>query len=234
MYENLFDEKHRLVKASGLNVLSKRESQSGENESDLLCRDCDNKKLGRLEDYAKRVLYSGNLGESQKIEVCNQLHPDGKLTSTYCKNINYVKFKLFLLSILWRSSISRGDFFTEVCLRKKEEILRKMLYEEDPKSQLDFPCVILSFKFYQRKIASFVISSPRKIKSEKGTYYVFQIGQLVMMFFVSPEDVPNFVTDAAITPEGRMRIIHLDEENGKDLMNKIFGKEITAALYLHT
>lgn len=232
MYEDLFDEKHRVIRTDGLDTSTARPMQSGEKEGGILCGDCDNKKLGSLENYAKRALYSGQLNDSQRISAQNERHPDGKLTSTHCKNIDYVKFKLFLLSLLWRASISKLDFFKEVDLGPKEEILRKMIYENDPKSQLDFPCMVSSFRFLHRKMTSGIISSPRKIRSEKGTRYIFQIGQLVFMFFVSEADIPDFLRDAAITPEKNMRIIHFNNEQGENLMKRYFGEVMTQALYL--
>lgn len=232
MYEDLFDDKHRMIRTYGLDPSTARPVQSGEKEGDILCGDCDNKRLGSLEDYAKRALYSGQLNDSQKISAQNQLHPDGELTSTYCENIDYAKFKLFLLSLLWRASISKLDFFEKVSLGPKEEVLRKMIYENDPQSQLDFPCMVSSFRSLHRQMTSGIISSPLRTRSEKGTRYIFQIGQLVLMFFVSEADTPDFLQDAAITPNNKMRIVHFSNEQGENLMKAYFGETMTKALYL--
>ncbi|MDZ7741060.1 MAG: hypothetical protein U5Q03_04740 [Bacteroidota bacterium] len=84
-------------------------------DSNILCEECDNKILGNLESYSSIVL-----GE----ESGNQdLYP------TYEKKINQIKseiftfrkcklFKIqtFLLSIIWRASISRQKIFDSVSL----------------------------------------------------------------------------------------------------------------------
>lgn len=234
MYRDLFDEKHRLVKTMGVDVSGAKKIQTGEKERNILCQKCDNEMLGSLEEYACRALFTGKGKDIKNISTQNQLHPDGVLTSTYCQNLNYTKFKLFLLSILWRASISKLDFFKQVQLGPIKESIRKMIFENRPLSQVDLPCMVLSFRYLQRHMTSRVITSPRKIRSEKGTRYLFQIGQLVLVFFVSKNDTPEWLRDAAITPEGKMRIVHLDNERGKTLMENLFGPIAVRALYLAT
>ena len=233
MYRNLFDENHRMVRTQGLDISSARKIQSGEHEGHILCQQCDNEILGSMEGYAHKVLFTPLGNGPDDIRTQNVLHPDGKLTSTLCENLDYAKFKLFLLSLLWRASISQLDFFKIVQLGpKKEESIRKMIFDNDPLSQLDFPCMVSSFRGLQRNMTSGVISSPRRVRNEKGTRYVFQIGQLVLVFFVSESDTPEWLQDAAITTENKMRILHFSNEMGRDLMETYFGPVMTQALYL--
>jgi len=220
MYQDLYDENHKMIMTAGLDVASARKMQTGEKEGGILCRRCDNETLGSLEGYANRVLFTGK----EKIRVQNVLHPDGILTSTLCENLDYTKFKLFLLSILWRSSISKRPFFSNVQLGPIEEDIRKMIFENMPLEQMDFPCLVSSWRHTQRRMTSSVITSPRRIRGENGgTRYIFQIGQLVLMFFVSKHDRPEWLHDASITPENKMRIVHFGNEQGKDLMEGLFG-----------
>lgn len=58
MYKDLFDEKHRLIRTTGLDVPSAKKLQTGEREGNILCQQCDNVVLGSLEGYACRVLVS--------------------------------------------------------------------------------------------------------------------------------------------------------------------------------
>ncbi len=232
MYQDLFDEKHRMVRTLGLDLSTAKRIQGGEKEGNILCQQCDNEIIGSFENYASRAIFSGKGKDVQKIKIQNQLHPDGILTSTFCENVDYVRFKLFLLSLLWRAGISKLDFFKEVKLGSKEEQLRKMIFENTPFSQLDFPCFVSSFRGINRRMTSGVISSPRKIRGEKGTRYIFQIGQLVLMYFVSKEDMPLWMQDAAITPENKMRIVHFDNQRGREFMNAFFGSTFAKAMKL--
>ncbi len=107
-----------------------------------------------------------------------------------------------------------------------------MIFDDKPLSQMDFPCMVSSFRYFQRRMASGIITSPRKIRSEKGTRYLFQIGQLVLVFFVSKNDTPEWLRDAAIIPEGEMRIVHFDDKRGETLMKNLFGPIVVQALSL--
>ena len=50
------------------------------------------------------------------------------LESMLISNVDYTRFKLFLLSILWRGSITSNPLFVNVKLEKtKEEEIRLML-----------------------------------------------------------------------------------------------------------
>jgi hypothetical protein len=49
--------------------------------------------------------------------------------------------KLFQLSILWRASVAKGDFFSKVKLKPRhEEEIRKMLLNGEPGKEDRYPC----------------------------------------------------------------------------------------------
>ena len=61
MYQDLFDEKHRIFEVlfkPDLQLQNKTR-QSGVYDKDILCDKCDNKVLGSLERYASLALYGG-------------------------------------------------------------------------------------------------------------------------------------------------------------------------------
>ncbi len=96
----------------------------------LLCFDCE-KKLGNYETYSSKVL--SNLNKSPfKIS-------DNGIFKIY-ENIEYKRIKLFVLSILWRSSIASDNFFCDINLNKKhEEKIRLLLLSDDPGMELEYP-----------------------------------------------------------------------------------------------
>lgn len=108
----------------------------------LLCRSCEG-KFGKWEDYAKRTFVGG-----KNIQI---VQTKGEIL---IQNIDYIKFKLLQLSLLWRMSVSKSAFFKTVSLgQKHEEILRQALLNEDPLRPEDYPCALdlltLGGKFYQ-------------------------------------------------------------------------------------
>ena len=102
---------------------SLKEHSTGAYDSNILCENCDNKIFSqKYEDYSSKVyqFLDGEIESFKGIEIKpyrNEKGVKGKLI----KNIDYAKFKLFLLSILWIASISKRPFFQEVALGDKHE-----------------------------------------------------------------------------------------------------------------
>lgn len=94
----------------------------------LLCDKCE-QKIGRYEKYYKEAVHL----RRHKIEIIQ----DDKVD--IIRNLDYRKIKLFLLSILWRMSISSLSQFTNVSLANDEEIIRKLILEENPRRSQEYP-----------------------------------------------------------------------------------------------
>jgi hypothetical protein len=93
------------------------------NKEPLLCWDCE-QKIKAYEDYAKALLF-----EPKKLNVTITDTP----TKRYITGIDYDKFRLFQLSILWRARISSQAFFSNVQLDSfRNRALRRMIDEEQP------------------------------------------------------------------------------------------------------
>jgi len=94
----------------------------------LLCDKCE-QKIGRYEKYYKESVHLSR----HKIEIIqgNKVAIIG--------NLDYSKIKLFILSILWRMSISSLSHFTNVSLANDEEIIRKLILEENPGRSREYP-----------------------------------------------------------------------------------------------
>src|SRR6185295_6749969 len=132
LYKPLRDEKHRYI---GLEVTQQKGAnrillQKGIREY-LLCGDCE-QRLAKYERYAAEVLRKLP-GTSRK--------PPG--TVVHVTGLNYTKFKLFQLSLLWRAGVSRQASFQEVNLGPHEERLRGMVLEGDPGKPTDYGCILM-------------------------------------------------------------------------------------------
>jgi len=92
---------------------------NGEYEANILCEHCDNTIIGRFEDYAARFI-QGDLSTKIKSKITAS---NGKefLELTDDTNYDYSLYKLFLLSILWRASISSRPFFSKLKLSPEVE-----------------------------------------------------------------------------------------------------------------
>jgi|SRR5271156_3457859 len=59
------------------------------------------------------------------------------------EGIDYPRFEIFQMSVLWRASVSTLDFFRLVSLGLREERLRKMLLVGEPGEPEEFGCVVI-------------------------------------------------------------------------------------------
>jgi hypothetical protein len=170
-YKPLYDSKHRFNVIALTESEKNRYEQKGLREK-LLCDDCE-QQIGQYEDHVRRIFYGG--------------------TGIYIKNgnpivisgIDYQKFKLFQLSLLYRAAISNLEFFHNISLGPHEEIIRKMLLEENPGKKLEYPCLILMLLIQSKEIIDAMIYPPQELRIEGHYSYRFILGGCFWIFFVS-------------------------------------------------
>lgn len=196
----------------------KQKKQKEDFDRNILCADCDNRIIGGYEDYAKKSMYGENL-DPKIAPVCkNYINPGDGIEYSVCKNIDYGKFKLFLLSLLWRASITTRPLFGEVSLGKThEERLRKMIYENIIPSEHEYPIMMTSFMRTEHNLRN-LIGQPKRIKMMGGLNgYVFLIDSVQFLFAVtSPEHaIPEYLKQFTIKESGEIFVAHLP--NGQEL-----------------
>ena len=100
----------------------------------MLCGSCEG-LLNRWETYANGVLFwSGS--------TLGRIVPEG-----FEIKVDYSKFKLYALSILWRMSISSRPEFKNVSLGAiHEETLRSAILAENPLSPNEYPLMLTAFR----------------------------------------------------------------------------------------
>ena len=75
MYKGIGDEKNRMFEISSSDPLKKKTVQSGAYEEHILCADCDNNILSKLERYANNNLYSQSFRqENENFEQITNVH----------------------------------------------------------------------------------------------------------------------------------------------------------------
>ena len=178
----------------------------------LLCHECE-QKIGVFEDYAKRFLY----GSSDPIRLQLPLQKDPLFTA------EYKRMKLFQLSILWRASEAKGEFFSTIVLEDEHrERLRQMLVREDPGVAEDFFCTML------RLVSSPTVQQVQKlhgISDETGMFapiahkndgwqlFTFVMGGIVWSFCVSECGVPEILKHSYIKENGQFWLMSMSADN---------------------
>lgn len=194
LYKPLYDEKHRFHALSNDPDERNRMLQKGVREY-LLCLSCEG-KLSIWEKYAAEVL-SGKLESTtervKKLVVIN--------------GVDYKKFKLFQLSILWRASVSTQGFFKQVSLGQTEETLRKMLWEENAGAVEDFGNSMCCLTFNGNVIRDLIADPTVSDRADGVSVIEFIYGGFHFTFFPYVGEKFYF-QDIFIHPSGRLVYSH--------------------------
>ena len=170
-YGLLYDPKHRYHSMTDVDAGKVEFEQKGIRER-LLCPDCE-QKLSIWENYASKFF---------KTTLPQPLNDE--LKSIRVQGVDYRRFKLFLLSVLWRASVSSHPFFEHVELGPHEERIRAMLANEDPGRPEDYGCVIFSLQFRGKNLRDFFVE-PMPARVDNHKCYRFVFAGFVFVYFVS-------------------------------------------------
>jgi hypothetical protein len=192
LYLPLYEEKHHtfLMIPKGK---EKYPPQKGIREY-LLCNDCDGKVIGKWETYSSPIIKS-----------IQDLNITRNGDEYMIQNVQYADFKLFQLSLLWRASIASVKMFKNVNIgQSHEEIIRKMLFTEDPGTPDQYGCMM--FVLDDTKNLQKTIWSPVEDAVDGFICYRFLTGRIFWYFFLPqayPKDAENFF----LTPEGTLHLV---------------------------
>jgi hypothetical protein len=117
-YGSLYDDKHRFLQVPNFqNKLPKLQKGFYEH---LLCEDCE-QHLNKYESYFADIWFRNQLIPT---------HLPGEVS--IISGLDYKRFKLFHMSILWRAGIASRKEFDNVKLGDHEERLRQLILADDP------------------------------------------------------------------------------------------------------
>lgn len=221
MYKGLFDDNHRLHEVditTGQSLTSKLK-QTGAKEENILCNHCDNEILGKLERYASMVLYGGT-----PTTIITETDSNS-ITYTRCKELDYSKFKIFLLSLLWRASISSLPIFEKIKLGPHEDIIRKMILNNTPDVPAKYPCVMITY-LNLKEMPYQIIGQPNLSREGGGYKYLFLIGGVLYIFYVSHHNIPSWVKEYSINLDGELRINHMSQKLAKATINNFVRMDL--------
>jgi hypothetical protein len=118
-----------------------KRSYIGLYDSEILCKSCDN-FLGKFDEYGRKIFLNTPL-----IELSNLNN-----MAYILRGVDTIKIRFFILSVLWRASISKREEISSIDLGPYERKLRDLLYKVyennivAAKSDLDtFPLLICKF-----------------------------------------------------------------------------------------
>ncbi|GAB2775624.1 hypothetical protein [Salinimicrobium soli] len=221
MYEGLFDEKHftSLVKLDELRIIGKK--PTGFYDKNILCKKCDNEIIGQHESYASKILHGGKFSERLKYKITSFSKDQGagKLS---VENIDYKKFKLFLLSMLWKGHISKNEFFKSINLGQKySEEIRKMLLNEDPGKETDFETMIVMYS--KDFLPAKMLIPPRKVRMSNTICYLIHIQGVSFLYKVSSGHRLESFENSKLREDNSAQFYVLEGEIARSFYNSLTG-----------
>ena len=173
LYKQAFEWDKRIVEVSSTPEQYQQIYQAGIWEH-LLCEHCDGDIVGHWESYFETEV----LAPSDHVQEC-------RADRFEIRNLNYTKVKLFLLSLLWRMSVTSRREFSNVKLNAEdEERIRQRLIDEDPGSPQHYACLLVTNPQFATAIArSFLVPSLRWTEGKE--VIMFGIGPFLWSFFLT-------------------------------------------------
>jgi hypothetical protein len=190
LYKSLYDEKHRVYGLRPIEGSKNAVLWKGLREY-MLCASCE-QYLSTYEGYASKVLRDlPELGSK----------PPGAVVRV--DGIDFTKFKVFQLSLLWRSGVTRQMSFREVNLGPHEERLRRMVLKGDPGKPMDYCCLLM--RTQGSEALSHIIQLPGHLRIFEHHAYDMILFGMIWIFIVSSHsrqirEKDSFLSEAGVLP----------------------------------
>ena len=210
LYESMYDVKHRFQVLSIIPSQENKLRQKGLYE-ELLCDQCE-QRFSTWERYASLVLKGG---------ISLNARREGNLW--HVSGIDYVQFKLFQLSILWRAGVSGLQFFENVDLGPHEERIRHLLLNGNPGPPTAYGCMMFGLKFQGKALTDMMIQ-PRRFRLQGQVAYRFIFGGFLWAYLVSNQPLSAPFKEVFLQPSGSAIFLVKDAETAQHLIG--FGQEL--------
>jgi hypothetical protein len=147
---------------------------------------------------------------------------DGLVSEPY-HNLDYIKVKLFFLSIIWRAHISSLPFFSNVDLGKYAEKIRKMLLENDRGNEDELETCLVKIKPDKTMLYQALIDF-RKVKNNGNYFYVFNMDNTMYHFNISPYRKESIFEKGLMRKDGTMDIALMSGQIAKGYFTSFLGR----------
>jgi len=223
-YKKIYDDKHRFQVFSEKSTRPvMREQQKGLREC-LLCDDCEG-RLSKWERHAQLALFGG-------IELGSRDRGDHMEYT----GLDYTRFKLFQMSMLWRMGAASGPGFGNVQLgRHHSERLRRMLLASDPGEPYEYGCWMAAISSKIRELEQVMLAptaTPRKVFGH--SCYRAVLGGVFWCYFVSSHMYQFPQHNLFLSKDGSLRVWKEGSQARRFVQEFIIGVHDANEEYLRT
>lgn len=227
MYSDVYDEKHRLIlfapAAAVKGDTRVQRPSSAPYDSGILCAQCDNKTLGGYEDYAAKLLFGKNLPPSLAPTVQNFVNPADGYGESKVTNMDYNKFKLFALGMLWKSHISKQPFFSDISLGPHADSLRGHLLSGIAPGQDAYPVFMLGWLRETSFSKEFVVKPLHFRWQGKHHGYLYMFRGLIIFIFISDQADTTALDRHKVLSNGTVSIFNMHEGAVRYMFSRVCG-----------
>ena len=122
---------------------------------------------------------------------------------------DYTKFKLFHLSVLFRASVASLPVFDQVKLGPHCEKIRKMILDQDPGGEMDYPIYCMALFQNGRRKAEPFFGTPYRIRINCHNGYCFPFGYCLWRYGVT-NHTTELVKEVCLRESGKLYVITED------------------------
>lgn len=191
--------------------INKKGIPKGIYDKNILCKCCDNFINEEYEYYSKQLLFDN----SEK----NTDNTNGTITFL---NIDYIKFKLFVLSMFWKASISKRTEFKNMKFPNDiENLIKKMIINKDAGSPNEFPIIL--FYLYAPDLLSGTMTDIKSINNNGVLSYAFIAGGMLFYLYLNKSDVPASLGKATFKAYGELNISTIPTDKSIEMIKKFYN-----------
>lgn len=177
-----------------------KKSPIGEYDESILCAECE-RKFNELDAFGSDVLISNFDNFFSTVSLSN------KLNCYQSSSVDKGKLLRFLISVVWRASVSRRDFYSRIKLDDYEELIAKQFIFENVFSPV-FDAILFRWTTNPPTI------SPCYIDTKKT--YVFYMGRVKAYIKVDDNAFPSDLKYLSLCGDGVVKIPECEFEGSDD------------------
>jgi hypothetical protein len=162
----------------------------------LLCQKCET-QFSRYEKYAAEHLLNLKFAIPKNVA-------DRRID---LRGLDYLPLKLFLLSILWRVGVAKGDFFRCVTLGPHAFRLRTMLANEDPGEPDEYGCMIVPFLPEPENDQSQLLFQPFRTRIQGHNGCLVSFRGFAFCFFISRHALAPGLVSSFLNRNGELMMV---------------------------
>lgn len=197
LYGQIIKKKESALVISGEKNTRIKKSRIGEYDQSILCVNCE-KEFDSFDNYAAKF-FTQELHEKNYFKTIY----NHKLAYIF-PDYNYGKLKLFFLSMAWRASVSRRNFFSNINLGPYEESFREMIINNDPGDHEKFSVIIGK---YTDPNADAFLMNPCVIRVDGVRFYKFYFLDYFALIKADKQATPSSFTALVMTPFPQLRVL---------------------------